>query len=94
MQYPCGSYLCKLDYLEERKKCVSTRTKCVCVCAHMCVCMNTGIGNRKGRARAVQRVSCEAGSEQGQTTEAMSYGSELLLPKSKINSPLVPHSSL
>lgn len=35
------------------------------------VCMNTGTENRKGRARALQRVSCEAGSEQGQTTEAL-----------------------
>lgn len=34
-------------------------------------CMNTGKGNRKGRARAVQRVSCEAGSEQGQIREAL-----------------------
>lgn len=34
-------------------------------------CMNTGGGNRKGRAGAVQRVSCKAGSEQGQTTEAL-----------------------
>lgn len=36
----------------------------VCVGAHMI----TGTGNRKGRAKSVQRVSCEAGSEQGQTT--------------------------
>lgn len=37
---------------------------CVCVGARMI----TGIGNRKGRAKRVQRVSCEAGSERGQTT--------------------------
>lgn len=33
--------------------------------------MNAGKGNRKGRARTVQRVSCEAGSEQGQIREAV-----------------------
>lgn len=60
----------------------------------VCECMHTDMGNRKGRAKAEQRVSCEAGSEQGQTTSNMSYFSELLLPKSKINNPLVPHSSL
>ena len=37
----------------------------------LCVCMNTSRGDRKGRAGAVQHVSCEAGSEQGQTTEAL-----------------------
>lgn len=42
----------------------------------------------------MQHVSCEAGSEQGQTTEGLSYVSELLLPKSKINNLLVLHVSL
>lgn len=77
-----------LNYLKERKKQTSTKANCVWVYEYRHMEQE---GQGQGCAACFLWGRKWAGSDHRST---MSYCSVLLLPKSKINNPLVPHSSL